>query len=461
MIIAIDGPAGSGKSTISREVAARLGLRYLDTGAMYRAVTLLALEAGLVPDRIAEAGPLAADMSITLQGRPDDLSRVFVDGREVTEQVRGPLVTTHVSAVSADAGVRAVLTDMQRAEAAKGDVVLEGRDMGTVVCPGADLKVFLTASVAERARRRQLQLAAKGIDQTLEELAADIERRDAYDSSRALAPLRKAEDAVEIDTTGLSIEQVIAAILAEAAATHGRAKASSSSSGDCAKTQQHPARWPLSRLLRSPHDTLLWRFAYSFLPPLWKAFFRMDISGREHIPPKGPVLLASNHRSNLDPFFLGSAMDRQVHFMAKVELWKVGALGRILDALGAFPVSRGEADRQAVRQALELLDAGAVVGLFPEGHRQRAGGFGQINPGVALFSLRKGVVTVPVVLEGTERVVRGGIPRPIRIKVTFGPPLEIPPSEWSKAERAQAIGQQITQRFKDLDSSGSPGRTRP
>ncbi|MBN1632119.1 MAG: (d)CMP kinase, partial [Thermoleophilia bacterium] len=190
MIIAIDGPAGSGKSTIAREVANRLGLRYLDTGAMYRAVTLLAIEADLVPDRIAEAGDLAAKAELRFVDRPDDLTRVFIGEREITDEIRGPIVSGHVSAVSADARVRAVLTDKQRQEAARGDVVLEGRDMGTVVAPQADVKVYLTAGVEERARRRQLQLEAKGMSQSLDELVVDITARDAYDSGRELAPLR-------------------------------------------------------------------------------------------------------------------------------------------------------------------------------------------------------------------------------------------------------------------------------
>ena len=162
MIIAIDGPAGSGKSTIAREVAKRLGMRYLDTGAMYRTATLLALEAGLVPDRIDEAAALAAAAPIRFVERPDDLTRVFIGEREVTDEIRGRLVTQNVSAVSADPDVRAVFTERQRAEAARGDVVLEGRDTGTVVFPDADLKIYLVASIEERARRRQLQLAGPG-----------------------------------------------------------------------------------------------------------------------------------------------------------------------------------------------------------------------------------------------------------------------------------------------------------
>ncbi len=214
MIIAIDGPAGSGKSTIAREVAKCLGMRYLDTGAMYRTVTLLALEAGLVPDRIPEAADWPPRPICASWTGPDDLTRAFIGDREVTDEIREREVTKAVSPVSADGAVRALLTARQRAEAAQGDVVLEGRDTGTVVFPNADLKIYLVASVEERARRRRAQLLAQGVDQSVEELAADIVARDAYDSGRAIAPLRKADDAVEIDTTGMTIPEVIQAVCA-------------------------------------------------------------------------------------------------------------------------------------------------------------------------------------------------------------------------------------------------------
>ncbi|MBC7292515.1 MAG: (d)CMP kinase, partial [Thermoleophilia bacterium] len=421
MIITIDGPAGSGKSTIAREVAKRLGMRYLDTGAMYRAITLLALEAGLVPERIPEAAALARQASLHLEERPNDLVRVFLDGREVTNEIRSPLVSQNVSAVSADPGVREVLTARQRAEAAQGNVVLEGRDMGTVVCPAADLKVFLTASVTERARRRQRQLEAVGVSQSLTTLEAEIAARDAYDSNRTVAPLRPAPDAVHIDTTDLTIEEVVRLVCAEAqkrSATPpkhpcpeagGLEPTTDVAGGSNPPDEQtemrsgdKPRKWPLSRLIRGPLDTLLYRIAYSFIPPVWRRLFRMTIEGQEHLPLSGPVVLAANHRSNLDPFFLGVSTPRQIHFMAKAELWKFRPLGWVIDAMGAFPIKRGEADREAVKRALSVLEAGAVLGIFPEGHRQRQGGLGEIHPGIALFSLRPGVVTVPVVLAGTE-----------------------------------------------------------
>jgi len=432
MIIAIDGPAGSGKSTIAREVANRLGLRYLDTGAMYRAVTLLAIEADLVPDRIAEAGDLAAKAQLRFVDRPDDLTRVFIGEREVTDEIRGPVVSGHVSAVSADARVRAVLTEKQRQEVARGDVVLEGRDMGTVVAPQADVKVYLTAGVEERARRRQLQLEAKGMTQSLDELVADITARDAYDSGRELAPLRRADDAVEIDTTGMTIEEVIGAVCRLAA---------------------KPSTWPLSRLIRSPLDTWLYRTVYSIVRPAFRLFFRMKVYGVENVPCTGAAVVACNHRSNLDPFFLGCACSRQVHFMAKAELWSFKPLGWVVERFGAFPVHRGEADRQAVRQALDVLAEGAVLGLFPEGRRHRETKLGDIRPGVSLFSLRQGAVTVPAIVRGSDRIVRHRLLRFPQVTVTFGAPIEPPGADLPRADRSAEMTRRLVDALHGLLAS--------
>lgn len=203
-MIAIDGPAGSGKSTVARAVAERLGLEYLDTGAMYRAVAFAVLRAGGDPADAAFAASVAR--TIALEVEP---GRVTVDGADATVEIRGPAVTRAVSAVAANPDVRAELVARQRDWAARrGGGVLEGRDIGTVVFPDAELKVYLTAEPDERALRR----AREAVDLDYDAVAADLTRRDRIDSTRRADPLTAAEDAVRIDTTGLSVAEVVAAV---------------------------------------------------------------------------------------------------------------------------------------------------------------------------------------------------------------------------------------------------------
>jgi cytidylate kinase len=203
MVIAIDGPAGAGKSTVARAVAAELGFTYLDSGAMYRCVALAAREAGVDPDDGAALGPLAAGLEIDFDGR-----RVLLGGRDVSDPIRRPEVTADASRVSVHPAVREAMVARQRALIAAGDYVAEGRDIGTVVSPEAPLKVFLTASDEERARRR----AAETGEDVASVLAAQ-RRRDARDTEREHGALRAAPDAVELDTTGLSLEEVVGQVV--------------------------------------------------------------------------------------------------------------------------------------------------------------------------------------------------------------------------------------------------------
>jgi pantoate ligase/cytidylate kinase len=219
-IVAIDGPAGAGKSTVARQVAQRLGLLYLDSGAMYRAVTWLALEQGIdVHDEVAIA-ELVQTCDLHLAASGDDPafaafpSRIWLNGQEVTQLIRSPQVTAQVSVVSAQPTVRRILLHQQQQYGITGGVVMEGRDIGTEVFPQAELKIFLTASVGERARRRQRDLEAQG--HTAVDLAAlerAIDERDRKDSSRRVSPLRQAEDAIALNTDGRTIEQVVEAIV--------------------------------------------------------------------------------------------------------------------------------------------------------------------------------------------------------------------------------------------------------
>lgn len=233
MIIAIDGPAGSGKSTIAQAVASRLGLTYVDTGAMYRAVTLVALERGLPLEDDDALGALALELDLRLAASEAGAAAVFVGARDVTEDIRRQAVSQKVSFVAAHQKVRHALTMRQRTMAEAGDVVLEGRDIGTVVCPHADVKVYLTASAEVRALRRKLQLEEQGICISAKTLERELLLRDSHDSGRALAPLKKARDAVEIDTTELSIDEVVGIIVDLAREAVGHAHTSNEENPPC------------------------------------------------------------------------------------------------------------------------------------------------------------------------------------------------------------------------------------
>lgn len=210
--IAIDGPAGSGKSTIAKRLAKRLGYLFFDTGVMYRAVTLAALRRGVPLDDAERLARLSEALRIDVlppsvdDGRPYS---VLVDGEDVTWAIREPEVDRNVSAVSAFAGVRAAMLEAQREIGRRGRVIMVGRDIGTVVLPGADLKIFLDASLQERARRRCAELQLRGQSATIEEVMSGLRERDRIDTTRAVAPLRPAVDALILDSTGMDILAVV------------------------------------------------------------------------------------------------------------------------------------------------------------------------------------------------------------------------------------------------------------
>jgi len=208
-LIAIDGPSGVGKSTTARRVAEHLGWQYLDTGAMYRAAALAIQRSGISLEDGAALESLLSGLELDQQA-----GRMYLAGEDVSEAIRSPEVTRWVTPVSANARVREVLVEQQRHIGASGGWVVDGRDIGTVVFTQACCKVFLTASPEARAQRRLLELQAKGQPPIFAEVLADLQRRDQADSTRAVAPLRKADDAVELDSSGMSLDQVVAWIVA-------------------------------------------------------------------------------------------------------------------------------------------------------------------------------------------------------------------------------------------------------
>lgn len=203
--IAIDGPAGAGKSTLSRMLADRLGFVYADTGALYRAVGLFAVQNGISPQDAAGVEKLLPSIRLELALSPEG-QRVLLGGEDVSAAIRAPEISKAASQVSAIPAVRAFLLGLQQEMAQKRDIVMDGRDIGTVVLPHAELKIFLTATPEDRARRRYAELREKGVEIAYEQVLTEVKERDAQDSGRAIAPLRPAEDALIVNTTGYELE---------------------------------------------------------------------------------------------------------------------------------------------------------------------------------------------------------------------------------------------------------------
>jgi cytidylate kinase len=394
-VITIDGPAGAGKTTVARLLAERLGYELIPTGAMYRALALSVLRAGAsVEDPAALARHLAPIEVTVVKGR------VLLDGVDVTGEIRGQAVADLTSTLSMRREVRDKVTPLQRRAAEPGGVVLEGRDTGTIVCPQADVKFFLTASLESRARRRHAELAAQGVAADLDTVREEMKDRDRQDTTRALAPLVKAPDALEIDTSALSIEQVVERM--EAAIRARQAEAP-----------------------RSAFYAVMKVLAVAVM----RAVFRLEARGAQHVPVRGPMLLVSNHSSLLDPPIVGGACPRQLTFLAKAELFRIPGFGRLIRALNARPVRREGADAAALRVALRVLEQGGALLVFPEGTRGPEGRLREPRPGAALLAVLSGAPVVPVFVSGTGRAWPRGrrLPRPAKVRVAFGAPLRFPP----------------------------------
>jgi cytidylate kinase len=429
-VVAIDGPAGSGKSTVARLLAERIGAERLDTGAMYRAVAWLALQRGVDPTD----GPSVA--ALTREAQIEVADRVLVDGTDVTQAIRTPEVDAAVSAVAAHPAVRAELVARQRRWVAdRGAGVVEGRDIGTVVLPNAPLKLYLTASVEERARRRSAE-RGQGAD-AVAAVAAQLQERDRKDQSRAVSPLPRLEDAAAdafvVDTTELSAEAVVEAALAHWADRHPRAEAGPSAppapSGDVERGPASEASAAEARGLgRLGVSDRTYRFLRMLAHGINRICWRVEVDGADRVPHDGPVVLAPVHRSFVDFFVVSEVTPRKIYYMAKAELWRSARLGALVGSLGAFPVDRTGADRAALGAAEAVLERGDVLILFPEGTRRRGPIVEDLHEGATFLAARTGAVVVPIGIGGSDRVMPLGsrVPRPVKVRIVVGTPIHPP-----------------------------------
>jgi cytidylate kinase len=455
--IAIDGAAGAGKSTVGEAVAQRLGYLYIDSGAFYRALTALALRQGTpVEDETALLELLAAAPIQITRPEGDAASdgrqyTVLAGGEDITREIHGLRVSENVSAVARHSQVRVELIAAMRAMAGAHDVVMVGRDIGLVVLPDATLKIELRAPAEERARRRHAELVA-GLGEAapdLERVLADIEARDARDAGQmALAP-----DAIPVENSDgqfdAAVEQ-IGSLLQERLAA--RAHASNPTPAAVEAHTAHLEAHAEERAALSPthgaregayvapkvtasrevsHDGTVTPWVYNTCRVVATLVFapllKLHVEGLEHVPAQGAAMIASNHASWFDIPLLSFPIQRVTHYMAKIELFTYFGVGWLVRNLGAFPVRRGEGDRESLKNALRLLKSGELVNIYPEGHRSDDGKLIRGLPGVALIALMADVPVIPTAIINSRAVQhRAGfkLRRPT-VTIRYGEPFKI------------------------------------
>jgi len=430
MIITIDGPSGTGKSTVARGVAKRLKFLFFDTGAMYRSLAWKLMEQNISASDEAAIATVVNKFQFDIQTDREGEKRYFVDGVDVSQKIRTQEISLFASRISALALVRKALVKIQRNFGHRVSAVFEGRDMGTVVFPDAELKIFLTANAEVRAERRYRELLVKFPDLadslSHEQILKEIEERDRNDETRAVSPLRQAKDAVRIDTSYSSIEEVIEQIVSLQRERSPRKK------------------------YEPMHFSYAW--VYYTVRLFFKLFYRLRIYGLSHFRP-GASIIAANHASFYDPPVISISCPQEVHFLARESLFKIPLLGRIIRNLNTHPVSRDASDAHTFRELIQLLQQDQKVILFPEGKRSLDGKLQPLERGLSFLVYKARCGILPVYVAGTFEVWKRGsrFPKPFgKISCVFGSLIEW--DEFEGLEKREAM-EKITQRTETAISA--------
>ena len=426
LTIAIDGPAGAGKSTLAKLVAKKLGYSYLESGFLYRALTYEALRRSINLENEKALIRMAAQAKIECK-KTNGEWHIFLNNEDISKEIKTPEIDESVARIGRIEGVRKEVLKFQRRMAKKGGIVVEGRDIGTVVFPKADKKFYIDASLETRAKRKYKELQAKGYKTSLSQVLREIQERDGADMIREISPLKKPPDALRIDTTQLAINEGVAAILREITKTN--------------------KKWILYSILHA-----IGRF-------LFKLFFRVEVSGSENIPETGPVLIVPNHLSFLDPPLIGVAAPRRLHYMTIDIVAGFFFIGNLCRRTGAFPIKRGGVGIRGMKKALEILKDKEAVLIFIEGKRSPSGRLLKPKSGVGMIAYRSGAVVIPTLIIGSNRALPYGSKfiRPRKIRISFGSPLTIERFSQLRAKEAyRVISNEIIDRIKEMQ--GVEGR---
>ncbi len=392
--IAIDGHSGSGKSTLARQLADKFGFIYVDTGALYRAITLKVIEVCGDQFTDLDLNHIVKHTYINILQTPQG-NRISLDGKDVSEKIREPKVASLVSKVAAKPVIRNFLVEIQRNTARGKNVVLEGRDIGTVVLPDANFKFFVTANIEERAKRRLNELRENGIDISFNEVLNNLRQRDMEDSSREMSPLKKAPDAIEIDSTTMTPEEKLNFVY----------------------------RIINSRLFDK--SNIFHTIYRATILIIYKFLFRVEFTYEDYESLKSFTgLVVANHCSNLDPPMVGVSLPFHLHYLAKDSLLKNKIFAKILKPCNIIPINRGEPTPGSIKTIFRCIDEGKSVIVFPEGTRSGDGEMKPAKQGAGLIAGKVNSPILPVYIKGSYLALPKGsiIPKPVKINVFVGKP---------------------------------------
>ncbi len=429
--VAIDGPSSSGKSTVARAVAKELGFFHIDSGAIYRSLAWWM-------ERQTEAMPNLDYFNYSIVEKTGKLLH-FVAGVDVSVEIRSPYISQRSSEIAVLPAVRKRVNELQREIAKSRSVVIEGRDIGSVVFPQAQIKIFLTADLSERARRRYEELKQKGSLDTLEEVASDLQKRDNRDKTREDAPLIQCSDATVIDTTYMSPGEVIEKIVT------------------LTKRKQACFIWKYLVGEKRSGAPFLYKLMVFLTNLIYRALYRIEIKGLENYP-EGAAIIAPNHSSFLDPPAMGVACPSEVHCLAKAYLFNNKFLGYLLPRINTHPVTGDGADFSVLKKIAEFLNAGKQVIIFPEGTRSSDNQIAPLKRGIALLASMAKCKVVPVNISGAYEAFPRGRKFPNltgKITVTFGNPLdwkEYEKKSLNKKEMQTLFTADLEQALKNLGS---------
>ena len=399
-VVAIDGPAGTGKGTVTEKLSKKLDLVNIDTGATYRCVTLAMLKQNINLEDIEKIKEILTKIQIELKS-DNGKQIVLLNGEDVTEEIRSKEVTKMVSQVSSIKEVRLAMAGLQRKMAEGKAVIMEGRDIGTYVFPSADVKIYLDADVEERAKRRYNQNQEKGIDMTYEEILENIKKIDDNDKHKEIGALKVADDAIVIDTTKMSINEVVKEI------------------EKIIRKKQKELK--LLEKIYSVRPETKWKkfvrkLIKGFLSGLYHIVFRVKITG--NVPETGSYILCANHINYLDAAAVVLLNKRKVYFVAKEDLFRFKILNWLAHLFDIIPIKRNMHDMEAMKRCLKIVKSGELLGIFPEGTRKGLAKNGKAKNGAAYMAIKTGTPVIPVGIHGTFKPFS-------KVYINYGEPIDL------------------------------------